>query len=133
MLGEKIGDVKGKTTSQRVLPGPTGHLIESSYQGIGKMLGIEVRDLGTYTATMRSDGTLQGEGRGVWMGKNGEMAQWTGQGCGVFQKDGSIVWRGSLVVSSPSDAWARLNQCAGAFEWKVDVEGNGVGSLHEWK
>jgi hypothetical protein len=133
MLGEKIADIKGKITTMRVLPGQTGNIIESSYQGAGKILGVETRDIGTYTGTLRPDGTLFGTGQGIWMGKGGEAANWTAQGVGVIQKDGSTQWRGSLLVSTQSDPWRKLNTCAALFEYMDDAHGNNSGSLWEWR
>ena len=133
MLTDKIAELKGKTTSNRVLPGPTGNVIESSYTGFGKLLGIEVRDLGRHTTTLRSDGTLVGEGYGVYMGKSGEHADWTGHGVGLMQKDGSIEWRGQFIISTTSEPWKGLNQFPCTLEVRVDSEGNHVGSLRQLK
>lgn len=44
-----LGEIQGKITGNRVLPseGPTPK-IESSYQGSGRILGVEVTDMGTF-------------------------------------------------------------------------------------
>src|SRR5262249_40104372 len=75
MLGEMIGEETGKITGTRVLPSEGGGpKVETSFQGTGRYLGIEVTDIGTYWAVMRPDGTLYGEGQGVVMAKDGGMA-----------------------------------------------------------
>ena len=63
MLGERIGEDIGKVTSQRVLPSVNGApRMETTFQAAGSIYGVSASDTGTYVATMRPDGTLQGEG-----------------------------------------------------------------------
>src|SRR5436853_4050896 len=77
MLGDKLGDETGKITSQRVLPNPGGGpKMETSFQASGTLLGVAATDIGTYSAVVRPDGSLYGEGQGVAMGKSGEAATW---------------------------------------------------------
>ena len=48
MLGEKIGEISGKITSQRVLPNLGGApKMETSFQATGSLLGVELKDTGT--------------------------------------------------------------------------------------
>src|SRR6185295_4333812 len=97
MLGEKLGELRGKVSVNRVLPGEgEGPKVETTFQDGGTMLGVEVKNMGTYWAVVRPDGTLYGEGQGVTMGKNGEMASWRGQGVGQFGKGGAVTYRGAL-------------------------------------
>lgn len=134
MLGELIGDGIGKVTSQRVLPNPGGPpKIETTFQGTGKLLGLTNTETGTYTAVLRPDGSLFGEGQGVHFGGKGEVASWTGQGVGLPQKDGSVKYRGALYFQSSSPTWSRLASVAAVFEYEVDAQGNTKGSLFEWK
>jgi hypothetical protein len=71
----------GKITGNRVLP-PEGQApkVETSQQQSGKILGVEVTDMGTYWSVARPSGGLYGDGQGVTMTKDGEVAIWTGQG-----------------------------------------------------
>jgi hypothetical protein len=65
MLGDKIGETSGKITSQRVLPNlGGGPKTESSFQAKGSLLGVNLKETGTYWTAVRSDGTLYGEGQG---------------------------------------------------------------------
>jgi len=58
MLGEKIGGISGKITSQRVLPNLGGApRMESSFQASGSICGVEIKDTGTYRTVVRPDGT----------------------------------------------------------------------------
>ena len=117
MLGEKIGGESGKVTSQRVLPNPGGGpKVETSFQASGTLLGTHHTTTGTYWSVVRPDGTLYGEGQGVVMGKDGDMATWIGQG-----------------VGTPSPRWSRLNSVAAIFEYEVDGQGNSCSEIWEWK
>ena len=134
MLGDKIGAETGKVTSQRVLPNAGGGpKMETSLKSTGTLLGVNQTDTGTYSAVLRPDGTLYGEGQGVVMGQGGEMATWVGQGVGTIRKDGSLSYRGSLFYQSASPAWARLNSVAAVFEFEVDPQGNTRYEAWEWK
>jgi len=72
MLGEKIGEIPGKITMQRVLPNLGGYpKMETSFQASGSLLSTNVKDTGTYWTVVRRDGTHYGEGQGVMMTKDG--------------------------------------------------------------
>ena len=134
MLGEKIGGEAGKVTSQRVLPNPGGGpKMETSFQATGTLLGVSETDTGTYWAVVRPDGTLYGEGQGVVMGKEGDMATWIGQGVGALKPDGSVSYRGAVYYQTSSPRWSRLNSVAAIFEYEVDAQGNSRSELREWK
>jgi hypothetical protein len=75
MLGEKIGEISGKVTMQRVLPNLGGYpKMETSFQATGSVLGTNIKDTGTYCTVVRPDGTLYGEGQGVMITKDGKTA-----------------------------------------------------------
>ncbi len=134
MLGEKISEGKGKVTSQRVLPNPSGGpKMETSFQGSGTLLGVSETETGTYTATARPNGTLFGDGQGIVMSKEGDVGTWTGQGVGTIKKDGAVSYRGAVYFQTSSPKWARLNGLAAVFEYEVDAQGNTSGQLFEWK
>lgn len=134
MQGEKIGEESGKVTSQRVLPNPGGSpKMETSARMDLTLLGVEATDTITYWSVVRPDGTLYGEGQGIVMGKEGDLATWTGQGVGTIKKDGAVSYRGALFYQSSSPKWSRLNSMAAIFEHEVDTEGNLRSQLWEWK
>ena len=134
MLGDKIGETSGKVTSQRVLSNPGGGpKMETSFQASGKILGIDETETGTYTSVMRPDGTLFGEGQGIIMSKEGDLATWVGQGVGTIKEDGVLSFRGAVYYQSSSPRWSRLNSVAGIFEYEADPEGNTQAQLWEWK
>jgi hypothetical protein len=134
MLSEKIGEMSGKITSQRVLSVAGGGLkMETSFQGNGALLGVNFKETGTYWTIVRPDGTHYGEGQGVMMLKDGKMATWTGHGVGVTKKDGSATYRGAIYFQTMPPKWARLNKVAVLFEYEVDAEGNTHSEYWEWK
>src|SRR5262249_35737830 len=110
MLGEKIGESTGKVTTRRILPNPNGMInVETSFMASGVMLGSEIRENGTYTATQRPDGTLFGTGQGLVISTDGEMLTWSGQGVGSIKKGGVVSYRGALFYQTNSSKWSRLN------------------------
>lgn len=133
MLGEQIGEARGKRTGRRVLSADAGFKVEVSFEISGKLLGIDYNDFGTYVAAPRPDGTLYGEGQGVSMSKDGDMATWKGAGVGRFVGGGAVSYRGAIYYSSASPKLARLNNVAVAYEFEVDPSGNVQLKAWEWK
>ena len=134
MLGDKLGNVSGKVVLRRVLSSGSGAVrTESTQRGTGKLLGVEYEDMSTYESELRPDGTLLGTGQGIYMGKGGEMATWTGSGVGTFTKSGGVSFRGAIYLYSTSPAWQRLNAVASVFEYEVGADDSYKGTLTEWK
>jgi hypothetical protein len=134
MQGEKIVEESGKVTSQRVLPNPGGGpKMETSFQASGTLLGVPYKATGTYSSIVRPDGTVYGEGQGIVMGNDGELATWVAQGVGTTKPDGSVSYRGAVYYQTSSARWVRLNSVAAIFEYEVDGEGNTHAQIWEWK
>ena len=134
MLGEKIGELLGKVTSQKVLPNPGGGpKMETTHRVSGKLMGVEATETATYWSVVRPDGSLYGEGQGVAMGEEGDLATWIGQGVGMIGKGGAVSFRGAVYYQSSSPKWSRLNSVAAIFEYEVDDQGNSRSQLWEWK
>lgn len=134
MLGERIGEGRGRVTTQRVLPSPGGGpKMETSFQSSGSLLGVADTETGTYVAVVRPDGSLFGEGQGITMSRDGDVLSWVGQGVGTLQKGGAVSYRGAVYCQTTSPKWARLNSLAVLFEFEVDSEGNTRGEFFEWK
>jgi hypothetical protein len=134
MLGDQVGEEKGKITSQRVLDVEPPKM-EISFSGTGKYRGVETTETVTYWSTPRPGGAIHGEGQGVLMSKDGqEMATWRGQGVGRFTSPGKIRFVGSLFFSSASTGkLAFLNNLVGVFEYESDEIGNTSSKVWEWK
>ncbi len=135
MLGNEIGEERGKVTGYRILPSEgAGPKVEVSFQALGKILGVEHSTLGTYTSVTRPDGSVFGEGQGVAMGASGERASWVGQGIGKLAGRGqAISYRGAIFYQSATPQWAALNGMVTVFEYEVDEQGNTTSKLWEWK
>ncbi len=134
MLGEQIGDERGKVLGYRVLPSEgQGPRMEVSFQASGRLLGVDTTDTGTYWSVLRAGGSLYGEGQGIIMTKDGETASWVGQGRGKVQGGGRVSWRGSIYYETTSQKLARLNGMAAIFEYEVDENGNTNAKIWEWK
>src|SRR5260370_23909187 len=135
MLGEILGEERGKVTVYRVLP-PEGGApkVEVSFQANGTLLGVGETSIATYRSVARPDGTLFGEGHGIVTGAGGETATWVGNGIGKMAGKGSAAsWRGAVYYQTASPKWARLNGIAAVFEYETDENGNTTATLWEWK
>lgn len=133
MLGEQIGESRGKRTGRRVLSVDGGFKVEVSLESVGKLCGIEVNEVATYWSQSRPDGSLFGEGHGVVVSPDGSAATWKGQGAGKFVGGGAVSYRGAVFYNSASPKLARLNTVAAVFEFEVDAEGNTRTKTWEWK
>ena len=133
MLGDKLSEQKGKITNQRVLPSSGGPSMENSYQATGTLFGLKYTDTGTYTAVMRPDGSLYGEGQGILMTEDGGAATWRGSGVGKLGAGGAVSYRGAVYYQTTHPKLSKLNGIATLFEYEVDAQGGTVGHLWEWK
>ena len=132
MLGEQIGETKGRRLVRRVISidPPTA---EVSFEDTGQMLGIPTTGMGTYTSVIRPDGSILGQGQGLSMTQDGEAITWTGTGIGKFGPGGSVSYRGMLFFKTASQKLAPINNVCGAFEYDVDTSGNTTSKIWEWK
>ena len=132
MLGEQIGETKGRRLVRRVISidPPTA---EASFEDTGQMFGIPTTGMGTYTSTIRPDGSVFGHGQGLSMTQDGEAITWNATGVGKFGPGGSVSYRGMLFFQTASQKLARVNNACGAFEYEVDASGNTISKVWEWK
>jgi len=132
MLGEQIGETKGKRLVRRVLSvdPPTA---EVSFEDSGQILGVATTGMGSYTSVIQADGSIHGHGQGLSMSEDGEAITWTGTGLGKFGPGGSVSYRGMLFFRTTSKKFARLNNACAPFEYDVDAQGNTVSKMWEWK
>lgn len=132
MLGNLIGETKGKRLVRRVLSvdPPTA---EVSFEDAGHALGTPTTGMGTYTSIVRCDGSILGHGQGVITTDEGEIITWTGTGLGKFGPGGSVSYRGMLFLHTVSTKLTALNNCCAAFEYEVEASGATTSKLWEWK
>jgi len=135
MLGDLVGEEKGKTTSLRVLDVQPPKM-EISFSGEGKYRGVDGTVFATYWSVLRPDGVLSGEGQAMIMSRDGqEMATSTGQGIGRFVEPGKIRFVGSVFYSTASKGkLSFLNNLVAVFEHEREREsGNVSNKFWEWK
>lgn len=132
MLGEPIGETKGRRLVQRVISidPPTA---EVSFEDAGQILGIPTTGMGTYTSVIRPDGSIFGQGQGLSMTQDGEAITWTGTGIGKFGPGGAVSYRGMLFIRTASQKLTRINNACGAFEYEVAADGTTTSKMWEWK
>src|SRR5579863_2648427 len=84
MLGEVIGEGKGKRSGRRVIATEPAFKIEVSFADVSKLLGVPGMNIGTYVSHPKPDGSLGGLGEGVFATMEGETVTWQGLGVGQF-------------------------------------------------
>jgi hypothetical protein len=132
MLGEMIGELHGKSTGQRVIPGDDFRYVkmEISWEQSGQIFGVDAVETGTIQVFERVPGQLYGSGQGIAMaGMDGAI--WNGHGIGKMGPEGQS-FRFSIAFQA-GGALARLNEVLVIGEQEVDVEGNVTTKLWEWK
>jgi hypothetical protein len=124
MLGAQIEEGRGKRTARRVLATDPHLKIEASVEEMATFLGVEGLSIITYTAYTKPDGSLHGEGEGVFASLRGDTVTWKGVGVGRFAEGGSMQYCGSLSFVTTSEKLAKLNGVSGVFQWEIDAQGN---------
>jgi hypothetical protein len=76
MLGQQIGDERGKVTGRRVLPSDgQGPKMEVTFEARGQFVGIASVNVGTYWTVVQTNGLLYGEGEGFITTNQGDIVQ----------------------------------------------------------
>jgi 5-keto 4-deoxyuronate isomerase len=134
MLGELFYQAKGRITSKRVLD-LEGPKIESSYFLEGKMRGeIEVVEIGTFTTIPTSDDTFFVDGNDIVTVKGGnEIATVKAQGISKHKDSSKIISGSNFYRSSKTGKLSFLNNLVGVHEATVDIDGNILYKVWEWK
>jgi hypothetical protein len=128
LLGELIGEFTGKNVVYRVLPDGK---IETSNQGMGKILGVNAFIMSTAVATMAN---------GVFIGEVNSLIT-TMDGSTVMLKANAVSWqsekggvtRSASIQTTQSEKFMRLNKVIGVHEYETDEVGNWKGKIWEWK
>jgi len=128
MLGELIGEFKGKNTGWRVLPDGK---IETTAQGTGKLLGMDAFVLSTSVGTM-ANGIFMGEVNTMINTMDGSVVMMKGIAVGYPSGNGGAT-RAASIHMSQSPKLARLNKIVGMHEYETDMQDNFIGKILEWK
>ena len=136
MLGEKLGEFRGKVVGQRVLL-PEGSVpkFETTVELSGTVLGVASTFTATFWSVIRPDGKIYAEnpGSGVIVTEDGDMALFRATGLGGFTGRGSAnKLRGASYWETTSHRLAQLGQEAHVYEWEVDENGEARWSFWEW-
>ena len=134
MLGDLFYEAKGRITSKRVLD-LEGPKIESSYFLEGKMREIEVLEIGTFTSVPISEGVFFIEGKDIVTLKESddEMATVKAEGISKLKGSSKVVSGSNFYRSSKTGKLSFLNNLVGVHEAIVDVDGNIMYKVWEWK
>ena len=134
MLGEHVGSMSGPT-QMKVLPAVNGMPTFETVANIaGTLAGAEVQSMATYHATMRADGSFQGEcpNSGVVMTADG-AATFRATGIGSPTEDGGFEFKGVVYSETTAPSLTSLNGVAVVYDWTVDADGEATWELWEWK
>jgi len=128
MLGELIGEFKGKNTGWRVLPDGK---VETTAQGTGKILGKDAFVLSTSVGSM-ANGIFMGEVTSVFTTMEGENVMSKGIAVGFPSGNGGTT-RAASIHTTQAKSLVRLNKVVGLHEYDTDMQDNWTGKIWEWK
>jgi hypothetical protein len=128
-----IGEGRGKRSGRRVVAIQPQFNVEVSFEDNTNLAGADGVNIGTYQSSSKQDGTLEGEGQGVFASLDGQTVTWKALGIGRFLERGAVRYRGTISYTTSSAKLAHLNSVAGVFEFDVDAEGNTHSKLFDWK
>lgn len=131
MLGELISQGNGKRTGRRVLTTDPVFKVEASFEETIKIQGVDGLQIGTYSASPKSDGSLEGYGEGVISTAEG-IVTWKGLGVGRLGAAGAVSYRGALSLTTVAPKFIGLNAVSGIFEFEVDADGNTSSKTWVW-
>jgi hypothetical protein len=131
LIGEVIGEFKGKATGTRVL---ADGKMEVSSAGSGSILGKEASIMSTLVNTLMPNGVMMLEGNGMIMTAEGEV---------VMAKSNGIGWptgkglkssaRGATYFMTSSPKLASLNKTVGVWELETNEQGEFSSKSWAWK
>lgn len=115
---------EGKLIYKRVLNVTGNPQIEESVIAHGTLTGIgNVTDIQTWLDTYRTSNVIYGEGKGIMISADGQMAPWIGYGIGQIQNNGTILFKDIIIFSNNATGNMKfLDNVIGLYTAKV--EGN---------
>jgi hypothetical protein len=132
MIGAQIEEGRGKRTGRRVIATEPVMKVEVSVEETASFLGVEGLNIITYVSHTKPDGSLEGQGEGVFASLQGDIVTWKGMGVGRFGENGSIHYSGSLSFTTTAQKLAKLNGMCVVFEWEIDAQGNTHSKMWEF-
>ena len=99
----------------------------------GTVKGVDQTSAWTYWMETRADGSIHGEGHGVMTTADGDVINLRGMGaCPGAGADGSVAWRGSILLFTDAEAFADLNGTAMVFHYDVTADGGTKTTAWGW-
>ncbi len=113
-----------KLIYQRVLNVIGNPQIEDSVIEHGLLSGVgNVTDIETWLNTYRTSNIIYGEGKGIMISADGQMAPWIGYGVGQIQNNGTMLFKDIIFFSNNATGNMKfLDNVIGLYIAKV--EGN---------
>jgi hypothetical protein len=105
--------------------------IETSGQGMGKIMGIDAVIMFTTTGFM-GDGLFMGEGTGIINTTTGDTVTLQMNSIGWPAGHGGLS-RGASMNTTGSDKLMRLNKVVLLHEYVTDINNDWMGKIWEWK
>jgi hypothetical protein len=136
MLGDRIGEERGRVTGRRALESgdPRYLKLEISFETEATLYGLPCMNIGTYEVYERIPGQLYGEGRGMLRTRDGDGAIWNGHGVGRPTPDGGVTFAASVAFQAGATGkLARLNGVLALVEHVAGGDGSAKSTLTEWK
>jgi len=135
MLRDIVYKEKGTATGVRVLSHEAdGTTLEVCITTEGTIRDVAHTTLWTYWSTVRLDGSMYGEGKGLLTTKDGEIIQLLGSGTAPgAEPDGTIRYRGAVYFTTEAERFTDLNGLAGVHEYDQAPDGNASVTCWEWK
>jgi hypothetical protein len=129
MLGEQIGEFKGKNIGWRVLPDGK---IETTAEGTGKIFGMDVWLISTSVGTM-ANGIFIGEVNSMMTTMTGDSVMMKGNAVAWSTGNGGGTTRVATINTTQAQKLARLNKVIALHEYDTDRDNNYNGKIWEWK
>ena len=130
MLGEILVKEVGTVTKKTELG---DNKVKVDLTANGQIKGVDQTSEWTYWVETRSDGSLYSEGHGVMTTTDGDVLNLRGMGaCPGARADGSVSWRGSILIHTDSEAFADLNGTAMVFHYDVTADGGTKTTAWGW-
>ncbi len=131
MLGNLIGEFKGKTTGIRVL---SEGKLEITQQGMGKVMGIDGSMVTTGVATPMPNGVTMMDANATLMTMDGDVVMIKINGIGwTTGKGWKASYRGAAYQMTMSQKLAAMNKIVSVWENESDENGDWVLKFWEWK
>ena len=131
MIGELIGEFKGKVTGTRIL---ADEKMEVSATNAGTLLGKEASQMITFVVTLMPNGIQMLEGNGMVMTAEGDVVMLKINGIGWSTGKGlKASFRGAAYSMTNSPKLASLNKTVGVWETEQDEKGEGSLKVWAWK